>query len=43
MYYLLDKEKYKKEYNKTTIIKENCDNLEQKYHLMLTNFFKQKR
>ena len=43
VYYLLDKEKYKKEYNKTTIIKKNCGNLEQKYHLMLTNFFKQKR
>ena len=42
VYYLLDKLDYKKEYDKTEIVKLISKN-EQMYSKMLTNFFKNKR
>lgn len=43
VHYLLDKEDYKKEYNKTKIDKYENESLEKDYYKFLNEFFKNKR
>ena len=43
VYYLMDKENYKKEYQKTNIIKTNIRTIEEKYTKELSSFFKKQR
>lgn len=43
VYYLIDKETYKKEYQKTSIAKANIRTIEEKYTRELSSFFKKQR
>ena len=43
VYYLMDKENYKKEYQKTNIAKANIRTTEEKYTKDLSSFFKKQR